>query len=392
MSKEGEETPPTIRTADQLLEPLYKGLDALEALDGGDMPEEVALGRLEEVLSALGGGISTGVLFPEGRDTAERVSTTVGREGQPSIEFLNDKVFVTKIAARLGDLVKVHEIGKETLDRISERERIVVPLLNNVMRAIKRKVDSHTCVSRSAAETLQYGVNRFYDLTESSVERGLILEILELLGAFDEGELQLNDICGGEGLPAFVAGILREDLVKGKTFGSCYEIEDKGRQVFTFLKNILDSNRSKFKFNKGDAGQAVFHKRAGARNIWIIKYPDKMTLPLLERIAGLSESGIPDAIGIVPCMCHSYNAEAKPALEESLISQEEWNNLKKIMDKYYDTERAASNEGVLLIQTIEVMDMLRAHYINTTNPLLNAEIHRLKKERIGTTVIKPKQA
>jgi len=391
MSKE-EGATPAITTQDQLLDVLLEGLEALEELDSENVSKEVALGQLEKVLGALGGGISTGVFFDEGRDTAGMVEATVGSENQnqPSIEFLNDKVFVSKIRARLGDSVKAHKIGQEVVDRISERERVLVPLLKNTMMAIKRKAEGGVSISRSAAQTLQYGINKFYDLTESSVDRRVILEALELLEAFNEDELQINDICGGEGLPAFVAGVLREKLGKGKTFGSCYEIEDKDKQVFTFLKDILNSNRSKFKFNKGDAEKANFHKRNGARNVWLMKYPDKMTLALLKRIAGLSASGIPDAIAIVPCTCHSYNAEARPPLEDSVISQGEWNNLKKIMDKYYETERTDSNEGILLREVIEVMDMLRAHYVNTENPLLSAEVYRLKNERVGITIIKPK--
>ncbi|MBT4917447.1 hypothetical protein HN709_04685 [Candidatus Peregrinibacteria bacterium] len=346
----------------------------------------VGMELIAELGDVLGGGMAAQMLFPEAARTADRacdVCRVATDETPRHTEYLEE------MEMRLNGLVEVHPFTPEMDGRVDQRlarfqevfEKIVEPLDASIARHFFRK-------GPRADEAMEMS-SRLAELAAGGGEMTALLQTLEVLDAFDDSQdLQLNDICGAEGISAFAAAIIRNDGRK-KTFGSCYEQNSREEAFFKLLKNHLALGRSHFFFNKGDVRRQKFHRRAGARNIWLMKYPADMTGHLTERVAHLSPKEVPEGIGLIPCGCHSYNAEARPNLDSMVLTPEEWDKL-SLMNDLEDASHCINSPVSQNAQRARMLlNIARAHSMNGANPHLQAEVHELKGNK-GHSIVTAK--
>jgi len=283
------------------------------------------------------------------------------------------------------NLVKVHEVDPKIESKMQEYLPVICERLVEKLRALWVSNKRWNPATDSLVNILKFYTRNDFEKTKS------MLYLLLSLGAHDHnGNVHLNDICGGEGIAIFMASILREQFPDSTTSCSCYERNPLEKKAFELLTG--KKRNENFSFRNEDVGvDTVFDKRDDARNIWLIKHPEKATRDIVENIANLTGAEIPDVIGLQGCTCHSYNSDMKPGADDSIVSQKDWDSLSSIFERYMSNNVYNDKTAYdLATRAVKLMDLIRAHYINTQNPLLQAEIHVLPRIS-GVGIIKIKR-
>lgn len=231
--------------------------------------------------------------------------------------------FVLDQYQRLAERVDFEAIFAPATDPVIDVEMRALSIRREVLNAVEPELLTELIPDLSAS-TAKHWPNKVAGRRNSHLWQAASLAYHSGL-LYHEGDVHVNDLCGGTGLVSSVSHYLRRQL--GKTTSTCIELRGELRAKHDFIKarfgstghHFLERDLYDFDFSRGgDSAEYCLAKHACG----------PLTDHIIGSVVNLEPGAGPDHTVVLTC-CHGHISAQKffPPRLEGVIKPEDWYRL-----------------------------------------------------------------